>query len=102
MMKHQELFIIVFMISIPVFLLKYKEIQQKIPVIMWICVTVPQGVLACICKNPGTHRAKCHHRRRSGIHFDQVTVQETFSQADANRVSSGFGGVGFCWFPSVK
>ena len=39
-MKHQELFIIVFMISIPVFLLKYKEIQQKIPVIMWICVTV--------------------------------------------------------------
>ena len=34
--------------------------------------------------------------------FDQVTVQETFSQADANRVSSGFGGVGFCWFPSVK
>lgn len=40
MMKHQELFIIVFMISIPVFLLKYKEIQQKIPIIMWICVTV--------------------------------------------------------------
>ena len=36
--------------------------------------SIPRGVLPWIWQNPETYRAKCHHRRWFGMHFDQVTA----------------------------